>query len=214
MKTIKTKLNLIMVSLVLLLAAPMANAFYMAEAGRWITRDPLGEAGFEAVRIVCAERNSNLNLASASSLDPSAVSWSSRGVWGDAQNFYMFVKNRPINAIDFDGLKCVLMANGMVVDTDKQQVVFWSSDPVATANFIAACNFKKNWPVIGACLLLFGYDPGPGEETCSLARETMGYCIYKCPSGATRVTVAGPYGCWDTKNFPKPAKDDPLFPAK
>ena len=34
-----------MVLLALFLAAPMANAFYMAEAGRWITRDPMHENG-------------------------------------------------------------------------------------------------------------------------------------------------------------------------
>jgi len=206
MKNIKRRIIIGSALFVALWTAQTTSAWYEPSTGRWLTRDPVGEPGFEVLR-------------RAQAVPQPASTASSPGRWihrnrPDNENRYVFVRNNPVNGIDPEGLKCVLMSNGMVADTDKGQVVFWSSDPVATANFIAQCNLKNNWPLIGACLLFFGYDPGPGQETCSLANETMGYCIYKCPSGAIRVTVAGPLGCVDTKNFPKPTKDDLLFPAK
>ena len=82
MKTIKTKLNLIMVSLVLLLAAPMANAFYMAEAGRWINRDPFPDSGFALLR----QGNG------------------ARGPISAGGNLYGFVVNTPTQRVDPLGL--------------------------------------------------------------------------------------------------------------
>jgi hypothetical protein len=51
----------------------------------------------------------------------------------------------------------------------------------------------------------------PKEETCVLVQQVEQFCIYKCPgSGAVRVSIAGPNGCADTKNFPVPG---PYYPG-
>lgn len=163
-----------------------ASAFYDANLGRWINRDPYGDTGTPVLRNV---RRSTLRTQP----------WES---YYD-RNLYAFVKNTTPNAIDPLGLKCVLLSNGMVADTDKGEIVFWSSDPNKTAQFIADCNFKKRLPVIGFCLILFGGGPSvPKVETCGVTYEGEGVCVYTCPSGAIHVEVAGPLGCVDPRNYP------------
>ena len=53
-----------------------------------------------------------------------------------------------------------------------------------------------------------------GEETCYLANSMEGYCLYRCDSGAVRVTTEGANGCPDTQNFPLPSPNDPLYPSR
>jgi RHS repeat-associated protein len=54
--------------------------YYNPTTGRWINRDPLGESGFEALRLRIAD------------------------LFGDGPNLYAFVGNNPVNTIDLFGL--------------------------------------------------------------------------------------------------------------
>ena len=56
-----------------------AHGFYDASVGRWINRDPLGELGFDMMRLGRSE------------------------VWGDGPNLYVFVENAPVNIFDPTG---------------------------------------------------------------------------------------------------------------
>jgi RHS repeat-associated protein len=70
-----------------------AFSYYVPEQGRWTSRDPIGEPGFEAIR--------NKPL----------------GVQTGAPNLYLFVGNQPLSTIDPYGLKiwkCTRTANLLV----------------------------------------------------------------------------------------------------
>ena len=70
----------IMVMLGLLAVACPVHAFYNPSTGRWLSRDPLGESGFESLR---GGRANPL---------------------GGGQNLDAFVGNHPIDSFDVDGL--------------------------------------------------------------------------------------------------------------
>lgn len=82
--TMKVKISgtrWLIASLLLWLAAvSLAQAFYNPSTGRWLNRDPFGEAGFELLR----GKGSNL--------------------FGDGPNVFEFVKNDPLNRYDALGL--------------------------------------------------------------------------------------------------------------
>jgi hypothetical protein len=92
MKTIKTKLSLLMVSLALFLAAPVTNAFYMAEAGRWINRDPVHEYGFESLP---RGRDAVILIGNDKSV-----------------SLFTFVGNQPVRNMDAFGLESTTTTSG------------------------------------------------------------------------------------------------------
>ena len=100
MKTLRQ--NLIVVVLVLL-TMPAAFAYYCPSTGRWLSRDPMGEPGFENLRApsMVPEIGQATNLI----LMP-AGRWINRDpIAGmSAPNLYGFVINDPINKIDPFGL--------------------------------------------------------------------------------------------------------------
>lgn len=172
-----------LIALSLLVLGQVAQAFYEPSLGRFINRDPYGDWG-------------SAGLADSRMLPIKVNPWESY----EGANLYIFVHNDPVDAIDPDGRKCLLMSNGMVYDTEKQQVVYWSSDEKATRRFIANCNFRDKLPILGICLIVLGGEPK--EETCFLGPNgpVMGFCVYNCPSGP-RVVPADWNGCPWRKKF-------------
>jgi RHS repeat-associated protein len=103
--------------------APVAQAFYNPSTGRWLSRDPLGEPGFEVFR----------------GRSPSLLAGGS--------NRYVFVGNSPLDYIDYIGLDVWIIkeSSGMIrhrwVIGSNADGTYWSSDFGPTAqNLIArAC---------------------------------------------------------------------------
>jgi hypothetical protein len=97
MKTIKSSL----VVLFVLLTAQIASAYYCPSTGRWLSRDPLGEMGFQA-----------LQVAAKTTIKPTPLAPSDRWINRDLipkrgeKNLYGFVENKPVSFIDYLGLQC------------------------------------------------------------------------------------------------------------
>jgi hypothetical protein len=90
----------------LLLTTGVAQAYYNPQTGRWLSRDPAGEPGFEMLqRASTAPRT----FVSAPQLPPGRwlVRESLRG--GPSDNPYHFVRNDAVGKIDYLGLKCCLI---------------------------------------------------------------------------------------------------------
>jgi hypothetical protein len=87
-----------------LLTAQFASAYYCPSTGRWLSRDPMGEPGFENLRTAGAMPQVG-QVASPDSLP--------QGRWivrdpistGNDPNRYAFVHNAPVNLVDPEGLK-------------------------------------------------------------------------------------------------------------
>ena len=96
MKTTKS----IIVVLFVLLTAQIASAYYCPSTGRWLSRDPIGEPGFQALETTTiAPRIGN----SASSQTGRWIQRDSTPVRSEL-NIYEFVGNNPIITIDRLGL--------------------------------------------------------------------------------------------------------------
>jgi len=101
--------------------------YYASDFQRWANRDPWADWAFRfRSKRTTGKRPAQMNL-------------------------FTFVRNEPNGRHDNWGLKCYLMSNGMVYDSKKDQVVFWSSDPVATQNFIKDCNTPWYFLFLGVC---------------------------------------------------------------
>ena len=102
--------NSILVVLFVLLTAQIASAYYCPSTGRWLSRDPIGEPGFETLRAANTSPPVG-NTVSAQSArwiqrDPVSVSkqFSRANSNGDGVCFYVFNGNHPTDAIDALGL--------------------------------------------------------------------------------------------------------------
>lgn len=102
MKT--TKFNLIV--LFALSTTQLASAYYCPSDGRWLSRDPIGEPGFQA-----------LQTAAQTSIRPTPLPSSDRWIIRDPSpsseesNEYAFVENKPISYFDKLGLACCCGVN-------------------------------------------------------------------------------------------------------
>jgi len=91
MKTTKS----IIAVLFVLLTAQIASAYYGPSTGRWLSRDPIGEPGSQAIQ-----------AASQARLDTvSSDRWINRdsSKFSDTGNIYSFAVNNPVNYLDSDG---------------------------------------------------------------------------------------------------------------
>lgn len=91
-------------------ATNQASAYYSPSTGRWLSRDPIGEPGFETLRASSAIRPVG-QIVSTASLPPSrifardVVSANPSGAYFDSgANAYDFVDNNGVNLIDLFGL--------------------------------------------------------------------------------------------------------------
>jgi hypothetical protein len=105
MKTTKS----IAALLFMLLTAQAALAWYDPSTQRWLTRDPIGEPGFETLRAATQTAN---QIANVSAVPTSPSRWITRDPMKrkpvsfaeGEQNRYFFVNNRPTFFIDREGL--------------------------------------------------------------------------------------------------------------
>jgi hypothetical protein len=99
----KSKILPIVFAFVTLLATNNASAYYNPQTGRWLSRDPMGEPGFEFLRAANAVPRVG-QVASTASLPPSR--WINRDPIAEKRgaNRYAFVANNPISTIDLLGL--------------------------------------------------------------------------------------------------------------
>lgn len=151
MKPIKRKFAPSLILLIFLSAAQLSSAFYDPSLGRWLNRDPGTERGFQTVS------RQTINQR------------------GGHEDLFTFVRNDPVGHGDKWGLKCYLMSNGMVYDSDKDQAVFWSSDPVATQKFIDKCNTPW-W----AILCFWASAPSPPPSRSPEEEEARKECVRRC----------------------------------
>ena len=96
MKTVKS----IIVVLFALLTAQIATAFYCPSTGRWLSRDPIGEPGFQALQ------TSSLPSRIGNSVLQTSGRWVNRDSIKESGglNLYGCMANNPINQIDLLGL--------------------------------------------------------------------------------------------------------------
>ena len=89
----------IIAALFVLLTAQMASAYYCPSAGRWLSRDPIGEPGFQALQATTKAPQ----VGNVPSSQPAR--WLNRDPIGEkgGKNLYCFVINNPINLVDKDG---------------------------------------------------------------------------------------------------------------
>jgi hypothetical protein len=101
MKTTKS----IIVVVFVLLAAQMASAYYCPSTGRWLSRDPMGEPGFENFRAAAVVPRVG-QIANSAFMPPARwVNRDSAAAKKDP-NRYAFVLNNPIVQYDLLGLDC------------------------------------------------------------------------------------------------------------
>jgi hypothetical protein len=99
MKTAKS----IIVVLFVLLTAQIASAYYCPSTGRWLSRDPIGEPGFENLRAASVTPKvgkvvSSVSLRSSRWINRDSVETQKE------PNRYVFVKNNPELNVDLLGL--------------------------------------------------------------------------------------------------------------
>jgi len=96
MKTIKS----IIVVLFVLLTAQIASAYYCPSTGRWLSRDPIGEPGFQALQTASVSPGIGNSVLQSSGRWVNRDSNQERG----GLNLYGFVYDDPIQKIDLFGL--------------------------------------------------------------------------------------------------------------
>ena len=92
MKTKIRQLTLGSAMVFTLFTTQTASAWYTPSAQRWITRDPLGEPGFQGIRHVALNKSTSGHLTVGAELIAGA-------------NLYWYIGNRPISVTDPFGLE-------------------------------------------------------------------------------------------------------------
>src|ERR1035437_164809 len=96
----RNRILLVVLSLIAVFTANHASAFYNPQTGRWLSRDPVGEPGFQLLQAA----NALPRVGRAAPL-PSGR-FINRDPFGEkgGRNLYGFVANNLLNRVDFLGL--------------------------------------------------------------------------------------------------------------
>lgn len=99
----KNKILPVLLVVTVLLTVNQASAYYSPSTGRWLSRDSLGEPGFELLRAASAVPRIG-QVASTASLPPGRLLTRDPVASKQEPNRYAFVANAPTVLIDRDGL--------------------------------------------------------------------------------------------------------------
>lgn len=102
MRTIRQNMLSAVALIICMLTAQSAFAYYNPSTGRWLSRDPIGEPGFQALQIV--QGNSQVGPVPVARQSSRWVSRSPIGENG-GKNLYGFVSNSPVSLVDSLGLE-------------------------------------------------------------------------------------------------------------
>lgn len=176
MKTTKS----IVVVLFVLLTAQIASAYYCPSTGRWLSRDPVGEPGFQA-----------LQRATYSAAAPASATTSSRWINRDSVaprvirsteiisgvNLYVFVRNAPIDRIDPLGLSDCSCAPPLKDDSSACDKYGDQTYAATSLKCFCKCAGNSAWAqqVRGclACEFAKGTDTGVAHKKCYAAAGGM-----------------------------------------
>lgn len=102
MKTTKS----IIVVMFMLLVAQVASAFYCPATGRWLSRDPIGEPGFQVLQAATyvAVAPASQSPSRWINRDPTVLQRIPKTEVISGVNLYAFVLNSPVNQVDVHGL--------------------------------------------------------------------------------------------------------------
>jgi len=166
----ETMKNLRITCLLLTLAwASNAAAFYNATPGRWLSRDPLGESGFELRRL----------------RKPHFV--------GDSPQLYSFVRNSPAGSVDRLGLSLWVCTNpAFSLIPGSRHAYLWRDDPDWGGNRQCAMqSVLSSGGTVSAADQ--GPPPGSGDEADQWDSPSDGIRCRRVPDSANRED--GPFGC-------------------
>jgi len=176
----KNKILLASFVFVALFTANNASAYYSPSTGRWLSRDPNGEPGFELLRAASTVPKVG-QVASTASLPPSRIFIRDSVAAKKEPNRYVMVGNNVPNQFDVLGLSSCSCGpditqsiNKMLLEVDNAYNS-WSSGQQC-----AACLTLFN-PLSGWDVDFFapgsGY-PGQGDSPCSFTFTYNGTCYY------------------------------------
>jgi hypothetical protein len=99
----KNKFLPVLFALVVAFTTNQASAYYSPSTGRWLSRDPMGEPGFETLRAASTVPGIG-QVVSTTSLPPSRLFVRDSFATTMDPNRFAFVRNNPMNLIDREGL--------------------------------------------------------------------------------------------------------------
>lgn len=119
LKIMKTKILPVLFGLAVVFAANQASAYYNPSTGRWLSRDPNGEPGFELLRSASAVPGVG-QVATSAALPPSRIFARDVIETKKEPNRYDFVANNPVKAVDYIGLATLSLQEVVNLSGDNQ----------------------------------------------------------------------------------------------
>jgi hypothetical protein len=209
----------IIVVLFVLLTAQIASAYFCPSTGRWLSRDPIGEPGFQALQT--ASLQSGIR---GSTLQPSGR-WVNRDPLGEVGvevvrdgkpdetgvggNTYLFVRNDAVDLADFIGLDIITI--GPEVPCDSAALNGCRSRCIRTKGYGSvpfACTMRKITISIGGASVwanrLETCECSAGcpnhRNVCNLVatgrpQNGVKACIYMCNKGIQTKRVSATADC-------------------
>jgi len=168
----KTAKSIILV-LFVLLTAQIASAYYCPSTGRWLSRDPIGESGFQALQT--ATRAPRIGSSTSSQ----TARWIQRDPIpkNDESNIYEFVGNNPIMVSDRLGLcSCGPDVTQTIANTLANVQTEWdNSDSATQKKTCAYLNTPSGWDM-GELLGANFTSPCKASGACSHTVTVNGTC--------------------------------------